>query len=156
MQRLCAVVELAEAARPGAARAIGSASSRRRTVFTAAQPISLDARFAGWHGPAHVCYVQRVTSRLRALALTSLIFLAGQTWTFGELPGLTYNVGGAPLDRASDAVVAFGPNNTVYYNSLVFDDSTLQGLCSSMAINVSHDGGKTWSAPAFVQLGTND
>jgi hypothetical protein len=83
-------------------------------------------------------------------------FDAGQTWTHGEVPGLTYTVGGGPWDRASDAVVAFGPDNTVYYNSLVFDDESNQGLCSSMAINVSHDGGLHWTPPAFVQLGTND
>ncbi|HEX6487258.1 MAG TPA: sialidase family protein [Candidatus Dormibacteraeota bacterium] len=83
-------------------------------------------------------------------------FDGGSTWTYGEVPGLTYNVGGGPWDRASDAVVAFGPDNTVYYNSLVFDDSSMMGLCSSMAVNVSHDGGAHWSAPAFVQLGTND
>src|SRR5918912_756144 len=49
-------------------------------------------------------------------------FDGGKTWTYGELPGLTTYPGQTgTFDRASDAVVAFGPDNTVYANSLVFD-----------------------------------
>jgi len=74
----------------------------------------------------------------------------GRTWTHGELPGLTSYPGqSGPFDRASDAVVAFGPSNDVYYSSLVFDDNTGNGLRSGMAINVSKDGGLTWSQPVF-------
>jgi hypothetical protein len=93
-------------------------------------------------------------------------FDGGKTWAHGEVPKLTYTVGGTtgcgpgPCDRASDAVVAFGPESTVYFSSLTFDDSSQQGLCSSMAINVSKDGGRTWSDPVFFQNdcagGTND
>jgi hypothetical protein len=37
-------------------------------------------------------------------------FDGGQTWTCGELPGLTTYPGqGGVMERASDAVVAFGP-----------------------------------------------
>ena len=75
----------------------------------------------------------------------------GRTWTFGEVPGLTRFVGGAKWDRASDAVVAFGPDGQVFYNSLVFDMESEEGLCSGIAVNVSHDGGRTWSDPAFFQ-----
>ncbi|MHB8508304.1 MAG: hypothetical protein ACYDGR_06605 [Candidatus Dormibacteria bacterium] len=78
-------------------------------------------------------------------------FDGGKSWIHGEWPGLTYLVGGAVWDRASDAVVAFGPNNTVYASSLVFTDSSANGLRSGMAINVSKDGGRTWSAPVFFQ-----
>jgi MYXO-CTERM domain-containing protein len=74
----------------------------------------------------------------------------GVSWTYGELPGLTSYPGqGGPFDRASDAVVAFGPSNDVYYSSLVFDDTSTNGLRSGMAINVSKDGGRSWSAPVF-------
>jgi hypothetical protein len=73
----------------------------------------------------------------------------GVTWTFGELPGLTQDVHG-PWDRASDAVVAFGPDGTVYANSLVFNDQTNQGAASGIATNVSTDGGRTWSQPYYV------
>ena len=98
----------------------------------------------------------------------------GLTWTWGNLPGLTKaapspqpsgvicpaNATNTPYDRASDAVAAFGkdPRTTgqahggyyAYAQSLVFDDSTCSGLPSGMALNVSSDGGVTWS-PA-VQL----
>jgi hypothetical protein len=45
-------------------------------------------------------------------------------------------------------VVAFGPNNTVYAQSLVFDDGTVAG--SGVVVNVSTDGGKTWGPPHYV------
>jgi hypothetical protein len=76
----------------------------------------------------------------------------GRTWTSGELPGLTTYPGqGGQFERASDAVVAFGPNNTVYANSLVFDLTAGGGLRSGMAVNVSKDGGRHWSAPVILQ-----
>src|SRR3954453_14862285 len=50
-------------------------------------------------------------------------FDGGKTWKYGTVPGLTLRNGG-DFDRASDAVVAFGPNNTVYYSSLVFNDGS--------------------------------
>src|SRR3954452_16481328 len=47
-------------------------------------------------------------------------FDGGKTWKYGTIPGLTVRNGG-DFDRASDAVVAFGPHNHVYYSSLVFN-----------------------------------
>src|SRR5260221_7399726 len=68
----------------------------------------------------------------------------GKTWTSGALPGLTTFPGqGGVFERASDAVVAFGPDGTVYANSLVFDWNNNQGLRSGIAVNVSKNGGKT-------------
>lgn len=84
-------------------------------------------------------------------------FDGGATWIHGELPGLTDYAKGGPLDqggyfeRASDAVVAFGPDNTVYANSLIFDYSEDMGLRSGMAVNVSRNGGRTWSPPVIFQ-----
>ena len=84
----------------------------------------------------------------------------GRTWTSGYLPGLTtYVTPGATdtppvpqaFERASDAVVAFGPGNTVYANSLVFDQNTNNALPSGMAVNVSTDGGLHWSPPVFLE-----
>jgi hypothetical protein len=90
----------------------------------------------------------------------------GKTWTTGPLPCLTRYLkssgcpDGGMFDRASDASVAFGPNNTVEYNSLVFDMETGHGLHSGIANSVSHDGGTTWSLPAIIQMdndaGLND
>jgi hypothetical protein len=79
-------------------------------------------------------------------------FDAGKTWTTGALPGLTTFPGqGGVFERASDAVVAFGPDGTVYANSLVFDFNKNEGLRSGIAVNVSKDGGKTWSPPVLLQ-----
>jgi hypothetical protein len=84
-------------------------------------------------------------------------FDGGATWIHGELPGLTHYGQGTTLDqggffeRASDAVVAFGPNNTVYANSLIFDQNEQSGLRSGIAINVSRNGGRTWSPPVIFQ-----
>ena len=85
----------------------------------------------------------------------------GKTWRTGELPGLTTYPGqGGMFERASDAVVAFGPNNLVYANSLVFDFNTNEGLRSGIAVNVSKDGGLHWGPPVIIQDdslgGTND
>ena len=82
-------------------------------------------------------------------------FDGGKTWTSGELPKLTRFPGqGGTFERASDAVVAFGPNNVVYANSLVFEmPDPITGLTgpSGIAINVSKDGGKTWGDPVLIQ-----
>ena len=80
-------------------------------------------------------------------------FDGGKSWSHGYLPGLTTRVTKDPsaFERASDAVVAFGPRNVVYANSLVFDNDTNNGLPSGMAVNVSYDGGRTWSAPVFLE-----
>ena len=76
----------------------------------------------------------------------------GKTWKTGELPGLTTYPGqGGTFERASDAVVAFGPNNVVYANSLVFDFNNDAGLRSGIAVNVSKDGGLHWGPPVLLQ-----
>jgi hypothetical protein len=76
-------------------------------------------------------------------------FDGGKTWQYGELPGLTTFPGqGGEFERASDAVVAFGPDNLVYANSLVFDNSDTR---SGITVNVSKDGGKTWTPPVVFQ-----
>lgn len=76
-------------------------------------------------------------------------FDSGRTWTHGKIPGLT-RIDGGSFDRASDAVVAFGPGNTVYYSSLVFDDTTGNALRSGIVNSTSHDGGRHWDAPTTV------
>jgi hypothetical protein len=79
-------------------------------------------------------------------------FDGGKTWKYGTIPGLTVRNGG-PFDRASDAVVAFGPGNVVFYSSLVFDDGSGEGgdsLRSAIVNSTSTDGGKTWGKPTTV------
>jgi hypothetical protein len=78
-------------------------------------------------------------------------FDGGATWTNTILPGLTFQTGAtgalSDMDSAGDPALAFGPNNTVYYANLVF--SRLNDG-SGVAVNVSHDGGVTWSSPHIV------
>jgi hypothetical protein len=86
-------------------------------------------------------------------------FDGGKTWTHGYLPGLTRYTGGT-FDRASDAVVTFGADPAhaghylVYANSLVFNDGSGKSgdaSQSGMAINVSKDGGRTWTKSITIQ-----
>jgi len=83
----------------------------------------------------------------------------GKTWVHGYLPGLTTVTGGA-FDRASDAVVTFGADPAqrghylVYANSLVFNDGSGPSgdtSKSGMAINISKDGGRTWSKAVVLE-----
>jgi hypothetical protein len=92
-----------------------------------------------------------------SVAATSLD--GGRTWTNVVLPHLDFPTGGTGalsyMDAAGDPAVAFGPNNTVYYASLVFSrvvptDGTQQA--SGLAVSVSHDGGLTWGDPAVLTL----
>ena len=80
----------------------------------------------------------------------SVTFDGGKTWKTGTLKGLTTSDGGT-FDRASDSVVAFGPDNTVYYSSLIFNDTTDNGLQSAIVNNTSTDGGRTWGPTTIVQ-----
>jgi hypothetical protein len=71
-------------------------------------------------------------------------FDAGRHWSYGLLPKLTGLTGG-PFTSASDPVIAFGPENTVYFSSLAFNAST-----SAIVNHTSHDGGRHWDAPTYV------
>src|SRR3954453_23130281 len=76
-------------------------------------------------------------------------FDGGKTWKYGTIPGLTKRNGGE-FDRASDAVIAFGPPNHVYYSSLVFNDGSGESgdaLRSAIVNSTSTDGGKSWGKP---------
>ena len=86
-------------------------------------------------------------------------FDGGKTWTNVQLPHLTFQTGGtgafAQMDSAGDPVVAFGPNNTVYYGNIVFSRGAPTGdgteAANGIALNVSHDGGLHWSEPLLIQ-----
>jgi len=102
----------------------------------------------------------------------TLVSTTSGSWTYGAFPSLTKNapgcigvpsptLPGCAFDRASDAVVTFGrdPRGAgngykgydVYANSLVFDDQSQNGLPSGMAVNVSYDGGLTWSNAVILE-----
>lgn len=80
----------------------------------------------------------------------AVTFDGGKTWKNGIVPGLTTGHGGTS-DRASDAVVAFGPGNTVYFSSLIFNDTSGGALQSAIVNNTSTDGGRTWGPVTVVQ-----
>lgn len=80
----------------------------------------------------------------------AVTFDGGKTWRNGIIPGLTVGHGGT-FDRASDAVVAFGDANQVYFSSLIFNDTTGGGLQSAIVNNTSLDGGRTWGPVTVVQ-----
>jgi hypothetical protein len=73
----------------------------------------------------------------------------GAHWNQSRLPGLTRAVGGT-YDRASDPVVAFGADGSVYVSSLVFDT----GCPTGVAVSRSTDGGATFANPVYAQQST--
>jgi hypothetical protein len=73
-------------------------------------------------------------------------FDGGVTWTEGLPPRLTVANGGT-WDRASDPWVAFGPDNRVYFASLLFNETTPD---NAIAVSTSTDGGATFGDPVIV------
>lgn len=71
----------------------------------------------------------------------------GVSWTKGDLPNLTVAVGGH-FDRASDPVVAIGPDGTVYAQTLGFSVVTCE---NAVVVQRSFDGGLTFDDPTVVQ-----
>ncbi len=71
----------------------------------------------------------------------------GKTWTTGNLPGLTTQVGGQ-FDRASDPAAAFGPDGAAYITTLPFDAAD---CLNGIYVSRSDDGGVTWNDPVLVQ-----
>lgn len=71
---------------------------------------------------------------------------AGKSWHHMPVRGITTARGG-PYDRASDPVVAFGPDGTAYLSVLPFDVTRCP---SAVAVLRSKDGGRTWSRPFYA------
>ena len=74
----------------------------------------------------------------------------GATWHHAPVPGLTKAVGGK-YSRASDPVVAFGADGSVYISSLVID---INNCDSGVAVSRSTDGGATFGKPVYAQQST--
>jgi hypothetical protein len=69
----------------------------------------------------------------------------GATWHHQPLPGITKAAGGT-WDRASDPVIAFGPDGSVYISVLAI---SLQ-CPSAVTVSRSTDGGKTFGKPVLA------
>lgn len=70
----------------------------------------------------------------------------GRSWRHAPVRGITTATGG-PYDRASDPVLAFGPDGTAYLSVLLIDATTCP---SAVAVLRSRDGGRTWSKPFYA------
>ncbi len=70
----------------------------------------------------------------------------GRTWADGNLPLLTTAVGG-PFQLASDAAVAFGPDGSVYAQTIPFDETDAR---SAVSVQRSTDHGISFGAPSLV------
>jgi hypothetical protein len=73
----------------------------------------------------------------------------GRHWHHAPLPKLTKVVGGA-WARASDPVVAFGADGSVFVSALVLGTGCTTGLTVSRSVN----GGATFAPPVVVQKST--
>ncbi|MGI9115111.1 MAG: sialidase family protein [Chthoniobacterales bacterium] len=71
----------------------------------------------------------------------------GLTWTRALIPALTRASGG-PYYRATDPVVAFDINNSVYLNTLGATDATFAN--GAVLVSKSTDGGSTFTSPRVV------
>ena len=69
----------------------------------------------------------------------------GKSWHHKPLPGITKSAGGA-WDRASDPVVAFGPDGSVYISVLAISLECPSGV----TVSRSTDGGKTFGPPVLA------
>lgn len=70
----------------------------------------------------------------------------GRTWADGNLPLLT-TVAGGPFQLASDPVVAFGPDGSVYAQTIPLDETDAR---SAVSVQRSTDGGISFGRPSLV------
>jgi hypothetical protein len=76
----------------------------------------------------------------------------GRTWVRGNFPHLTQTVGG-PYERASDPVVAFGPDGAVYITTIALDE--INDFRTAVTIQRSDDGGLTFGDPVIIREDAN-
>jgi hypothetical protein len=70
----------------------------------------------------------------------------GASWHHAPVPGLTKHSGGS-YDRASDPVVQYAADGTLYLSSLLFDTTTPR---TAVGVSKSTDGGATWGPPVLA------
>jgi hypothetical protein len=80
-------------------------------------------------------------------------FDSGVTWKEFVIPGVSL-VSGGHFQCATDPWVSFGPTGICYVSSLPFDLSG-PGFAGDIDVNISRDGGLTWSAPITVRHDTD-
>lgn len=84
-------------------------------------------------------------------------FDGGRTWRNIILPRTSLMTGATGalsiMDLTGDPVLAFGPRNTVYYVNLVAQRNLPFGdAASGIVVNISRDGGLTWSDPEILAV----
>ena len=84
-------------------------------------------------------------------------FDGGRTWRNIILPKTSFMTGATGalsiMDLVGDPVLAFGPRNTVYYVNLVAQRGLPFGQAASgIIVNISRDGGLTWSDPEILAV----
>ncbi len=104
-----------------------------------ANPLDSDHLVAGWQENRFM------DGGAQALNV-AVSFDGGKSWTESILPGLTL-VSGGPWERASDPWVEFGPDNRVYFVSLLFNETSPD---NAIGVSLSTDGGLTWGEPVEV------
>jgi hypothetical protein len=80
-------------------------------------------------------------------------FDGGVSWKQFVIPGVSL-VSGGHFQCATDPWVSFGPTGICYVSSLPFDLSG-PGFAGDIDVNISRDGGMTWSAPITVRHDTD-
>jgi hypothetical protein len=80
-------------------------------------------------------------------------FDGGVTWKELVIPGVSL-VSGGHFQCATDPSVSFGPTGIAYVSCLAFDLSG-PGFAGDIDVNISRDGGLSWSAPITVRHDTD-
>ncbi|WP_279579296.1 sialidase family protein [Fodinicola feengrottensis] len=75
---------------------------------------------------------------------------SGKHWQHAPLQGVTKAAGGQ-FDRASDPVLTFGPDGSVYLSVLAFDT----GCPTAVAVSRSTDGGQTFGRPVLAHYSSD-
>ena len=105
--------------------------------------------------PLHFCAAwqqDRFSDHGAAALLSSCSFDGGHTWVRSVPPPFSRCTGGT-FDRASDPWISIGPDGTAHFIGLAFDEEVAETAVVAVR---STDGGRTWSAPATLQIDTGN